>query len=47
VARIGVTDLSLEGLDIADQFSFGLEELDTLHRGTLPAILGPVVGYQP
>ena len=47
VARIGVTDLSLEGLDIADQFSFGLEELDTLHRGTLPALLGPVVGYQP
>lgn len=47
VARIGVTDLSLEGLDIADQFSFGLEELDTLHRGSLPAILGPVVGYQP
>ncbi len=47
VARIGVTDLSLHGLDIADQFSFGLEELDDLHRGTLPAILGPVVGYQP
>ena len=46
VARIGVTDLSLEGLDIADQFSFGLEELDTLHRGPLPAALGPVVGYQ-
>lgn len=46
VARIGVTDLSLHGLDIADQFSFGLEELDTLHRGTLPAVLGPVVGYQ-
>lgn len=44
VARIGVTDLSLHGLDIADQFSFGLEELDTLHRGTLPAVLGPVVG---
>ena len=47
VARIGVTDLSLHGLDIADHFSFGLEELDTLHRGTLPANLGPVVGYQP
>src|SRR5210317_120859 len=46
VARIGVTDLSLEGLDIADQFSFGLEELDALHRGTLPSVLGPVVGYQ-
>ena len=47
VARIGVTDLSLHGLDIADHFSFGLEELDDLHRGTLPAVLGPVVGYQP
>jgi phosphoribosylformylglycinamidine synthase len=47
VARIGVTDLSLHGLDIADQFSFGLEELDDLHRGTLPRVLGPVVGYQP
>ena len=47
VARIGVTDLSLHGLDIADHFSFGLDVLDTLHRGTLPANLGPVVGYQP
>ncbi|MEL0273055.1 MAG: phosphoribosylformylglycinamidine synthase subunit PurL [Pontimonas sp.] len=45
VARIGVTDLSAKGLDVADQFSFTLEELDALHRGTLPAVLGPVVGY--
>jgi len=45
VARIGVTDTSAKGLDVADQFSFTLEELDNLHRGTLPAVLGPVVGY--
>ena len=47
VARVGVTDASLHGLDIADHFSFTLEELDALHRGTLPSVLGPVVGYQP
>ena len=47
VARIGVTDQSRRGLDIADHFSFDLEELEGLHRGTLPGILGPVVGYQP
>ena len=45
VARIGVTDTSAKGLDITDQFSFTLDELDTLHRGTLPGVLGPVVGY--
>ena len=45
VARIGVTDNSAKGLDITDQFSFTLDELDTLHRGTLPGVLGPVVGY--
>ena len=46
VARVGVTDVSLRGLDVADHFSFDLEELDALHRGTLPSVLGPVVGYQ-
>ena len=46
VARVGVTDVSLRGLDVADHFSFDLEELDALHRGTLPGVLGPVVGYQ-
>lgn len=45
VARIGVTDTSAKGLDVADQFGFTLEELDNLHRGTLPRVLGPVVGY--
>ena len=46
VARVGVTDVSLRGLDVADHFSFDLEQLDALHRGTLPSVLGPVVGYQ-
>jgi phosphoribosylformylglycinamidine synthase II len=46
VARVGVTDVSLRGLDVADHLSFDLEELDALHRGTLPSVLGPVVGYQ-
>ncbi len=46
VARVGVTDVSLRGLDLADHFNFDLEELDALHRGTLPSVLGPVVGYQ-
>ena len=46
VARVGVTDVSLWGLDVADHFNFDLEELDALHRGTLPSVLGPVVGYQ-
>ena len=46
VARVGVTDVSLRGLDVADHFSFDLEELNALHRGTLPSVLGPVVGYQ-
>lgn len=47
VARIGVTDTSVDGLDVADLFAFGLGELRTLTRNTLPASLGPVVGYQP
>lgn len=45
VARIGVTELPSRSLDIADLFSLSLEELDAARRGTLPAILGPVVGY--
>ena len=47
VARIGVTDTSVDGLDVADLFAFGLGELRALTRNTLPASLGPVVGYQP
>lgn len=47
VARIGVTETPSEALDIAELFSFSLDELDRARRGTLPAILGPVVGYAP
>ena len=45
VARIGVTELPSRSLDIADLFSLSLDELDAAHRGTLPSVLGPVVGY--
>ncbi len=47
VARIGVTDMSLHGLDIADHFACDIDELEEIHRGTLSRVLGPVVGYQP
>jgi phosphoribosylformylglycinamidine synthase len=45
VSRIGVTELPSRSLDIAEVFSFSLEELDSAIRGTLPQVLGPVVGY--
>jgi phosphoribosylformylglycinamidine synthase len=45
VTRIGVTDLTSQQLDIADYFSFSVSELAQLQRDTLPAVLGPVVGY--
>ena len=47
VSRIGVTDASGRQLDVAEHFSFDIDELETLHRGTIPGALGPVVGYQP
>jgi phosphoribosylformylglycinamidine synthase subunit PurL len=47
VARIGVTETPSRSLDIAELFSIGLDELDAARRGTLPRVLGPVVGYQP
>ena len=47
VARIGVTEAPSHALDIAELFSFTLDELDKIRRGTIPAVLGPVVGYQP
>ena len=45
VARIGVTELPSRTLDIAELFSLSLDELDAARRGTLPTVLGPVVGY--
>jgi phosphoribosylformylglycinamidine synthase len=47
VARIGVTETPSQALDIAELFSFGLDELDHIRRGTIPTVLGPVVGYSP
>ncbi|WP_208317178.1 phosphoribosylformylglycinamidine synthase subunit PurL [Canibacter zhoujuaniae] len=46
VLRIGVTDRKGDAatLEVQDQFSIDLEELRTAHRGTLPAVFGPVVG---
>jgi phosphoribosylformylglycinamidine synthase subunit PurL len=47
VARIGVTETPSHALDIAEFTSFTLDELDGARRGTLPTVLGPVVGYAP
>ena len=47
VARIGVTETPSQALDIAELFSFGIDELDHIRRGTIPSVLGPVVGYSP
>ena len=45
VQRIGVTELPSRSLEIAELFTLSLEELDATRRATLPAVLGPVVGY--
>ena len=45
VQRIGVTELPSKSLEIAELFTVSLEELDATRRHTLPAALGPVVGY--
>jgi phosphoribosylformylglycinamidine synthase len=47
VSRIGVTDLPSGELDIADIARFSIDELNATTRATLPAALGPVVGYHP
>jgi phosphoribosylformylglycinamidine synthase subunit PurL len=44
VARIGVTDMVGECLDIADLANFPLRDLRDLHTSGLPAVFGPVVG---
>ncbi|GAA3885191.1 phosphoribosylformylglycinamidine synthase subunit PurL [Leifsonia kafniensis] len=44
VLRIGVTDATAPGLEIQDQFTVSLADLQARHRGTLPAHFGPVVG---
>jgi phosphoribosylformylglycinamidine (FGAM) synthase-like enzyme len=43
VLRIGVTDAG-GALELQDQFTFSVEQLQEAHRGTLPAHFGPLVG---
>ncbi len=44
VLRIGVTENS-GALELQDQFTLSIDELREIHRGTLAAAFGPVVGY--
>ena len=44
VLRIGVTDAG-GALEVQDQFTFTLDELRSVHRGTLAQHFGPVIGY--
>ena len=43
VLRIGVTDAG-GALEVQDQFTLTVEQLNEAHRGTLPAHFGPLVG---
>ena len=43
VLRIGVTDAG-GALEVQDQFTLSVEQLQDAHRGTLPAHFGPLVG---
>jgi phosphoribosylformylglycinamidine synthase len=47
VARIGVTETPSQALEIAEYFRCDLAELEAIKRGTLPSVLGPIVGYSP
>jgi phosphoribosylformylglycinamidine synthase len=47
VARIGVTETPSQALEIAEYFRWDLAELEAIRRGTLPGVLGPIVGYSP
>ena len=47
VARIGVTETPSKQLNVAEWATFDIDELAQVTRGTLPASLGPVVGYTP
>ena len=44
VLRIGVTDTGSASLEIQGQFEVSVEQLAAVHRATLPAHFGPVVG---
>ncbi len=47
VARIGVTEAPSQALEVAEYFRLELAELAEARRATIPAVLGPVVGYSP
>lgn len=44
VLRVGVTDKQSGELEVQGQFSIGIDQLRSVHRDTLPAHFGPVVG---
>ena len=44
VLRVGVTDSTSGQLEVQDLFSTSIDELTRIHRGTLPAHFGAVVG---
>lgn len=44
VLRIGVTDTGSASLEIQGQFEVSVDQLAAVHRATLPAHFGPVVG---
>ncbi|PTW91071.1 phosphoribosylformylglycinamidine synthase [Microbacteriaceae bacterium MWH-Ta3] len=44
VLRIGVTDTGSASLEVQGQFEVSVEQLAAVHRATLPAHFGPVVG---
>jgi phosphoribosylformylglycinamidine synthase len=44
VLRVGVTDKQSGELEVQGLFSVGINDLRAVHRGTLPAHFGPVVG---
>jgi phosphoribosylformylglycinamidine synthase len=44
VLRVGVTDKQSGELEVQGQFSIAIDQLRSVHRGTLPAHFGPVVG---
>jgi phosphoribosylformylglycinamidine synthase len=44
VLRVGVTDKRSGELEVQGQFSIAIDQLRSVHRGTLPAHFGSVVG---
>ena len=44
VLRVGVTDSESRSLEVQELFTVSVDELSAIHRGTLPAHFGAVVG---